>query len=515
MSQGEGSSRNSNNNNNGNNSRGNHSARQASNRSRHQEAHSPEWDGGAKPYGYFQGNSHGRNQYKTNNSGNANVGNNNHNKNFNDSESKELLDKFEALGRERRGDKISSYKVNSAFDDTAEPEWLDPTDAGDELPAFGHSIQEFEEWKAKMKAEDRLRAGIPEEPTESSPAWADENPIESSTSNQNAPNANYKSADRLFGMWDMPQQSDPNSLSHMGRASRFSRFFKGDSAPPTPAGQAPPGLMQQPMTTPDLRSHPSNTINSPALSQATPPGPVSSENEADEKGFMRIMAMLGDEPTDKPSLNASAGSEKQQDAPPPSDDAFFMSLLNKSGNPGTPGPAAQASPAAPNDAPSSAQNSPLVSRGVTPALPTPQASMATPQKEQFQMDPFIQGGPPPEWIQQQIVNGNFPPNGPPPPGFIPPPFMNGMNGMPMPPPGMLPPFQPGQNGMPPLPPHMMPPPPPNSFFEGMPPNFQMQQPHFQQPMNGQFPPAPTGMQPPPFGMPPKSGNRRFEEHKVN
>lgn len=545
------------------------SARHTPNRSRHgidSKVSSPEWEG-AKATNHHTGyvyhnqsnsntNSNLRNQNKPGNangtngnnsithntsSHNYNGGNNNHNRNYNDSDSQDLLDKFEALGRERRGDTVSSYR---AMEESNDVEWLDPTDDNDnELPvATGHSIQEFEEWKAKMKAEERRRAGISDHPeTKTIPAeMQDLHPLENPTSDQKAEaSSGHRSVDRLFGMWDSAPQSDQN-LAAMGRASRFSRFFNGDPTPSSPSDSAPPGLAPQPQETVDNGSPASNmyaSVNSPVLAQPTPSAPTAGV-EADRKGFMRIMAMLGDGPDEgqssaTPSVSATPiPTEPTQSATgPASDDAFFMSLLNKgSGAPNsTPGPssASLVSPAISTQTPIISQNSPNVTRGTTPTsqhshliLPDPNGSL--PSKDQYPIDPQGFSGPPPplEWIQKQVANGQFPNNGPP-PGFIPPPFM----GMPMPPPGMMPQFPPGQNGMPPLPPHMMP--PPGTFYNGPPSpmNFSMQQPqqyHQQQQlqfdgnMTGQFPSAPPpGMQPPMFDSLPKGLNRRFAGHKVN
>lgn len=509
--------------------RGTHSTRQTPNRTRHNHDStfsSPEWEGskisGNSVYGYHQSTSNPRNQHKSNNTGsNSNSSNNNnHSKNSHDSDNQELLDKFEALGRERRGDTASSYRV---VDDFNEPEWLDPTENDTELPVpSGHSIQEFEEWKAKMKADERRRAGLSDESVSTNPPVLSREVKPSETSVFDSPDnrPGLKSVDRLFGMWDSPQKNDPN-LAAMGRASRFSRFFKGDSAPSSPAGQAPPGLSMQPLEAVDHGS-PVNSIfasvSTPHLAQPAPSVPTS-DNDADRKGFMRIMAMLGDNPGEpqvspSPAPVTPVPAEKAPE-PPAGDDAFFMSLLNKSSDSG-PSPIAHVSPDISTSSPTVASMSPMVSRGVTPATQNSQLSLSDAnfiqkEQQQFRVDPYF-SGPPPEWIQQQVGNGQYPNNGPP-PGFIPPPFM----GMPMPPPGMLHQFPPNQNGMPPLPPHMMP--PPGSYYNGPPPpmNFPMQQQqgHLDG-MNGHLPPGLAGMPPlPHFGMPPKGPHRRFEGHKVN
>lgn len=515
--------------------RGGNSARQTPSRSRQQDLSSPEWDG-SKPYGY-QPNSSNRNQHKNNAGSNHNSSSSssNHNKNYNDSDNKELLDKFEALGRERRGDAVSSYRVTNTYDDSVEPEWLDPTDeTNDDLPASGHSIEEFEEWKAKMKADERRRAGLSDVPVDDSPTLV--NPPESTMFDSADLNVGHKSVDKLFGMWDTTPHADQNNFAAVGRASRFSRFFKGDSAPPSPGGAAPPGLTQQPQPQPQNPSNlgsPVNSFtsaNSPVLVQPAP-SDSHSGNEADRQGFMRIMAMLGDNPGEEqhsPSPTVDTTKPVEQTEAPPSDDAFFLSLLNKgttSNSSSGPNSIPQASPAISSRSPAISRDSPIAPRGMIPGVSTPQPSMGkssvTPQKEQFLMDPYFQGAPPPEWVQQQIANDQFPANGIP-PGFIPPPFMGAM---PMPPPGMLPQFPPGQNGMPPLPPHMMP--PMGNFYNAPPPpmNFPMHQqfPQQQQQLNGtgngngngKFSPGIQGLQLPPYGIVQNNSDRRFEGHKVN
>lgn len=514
--------------------RGTNSARQTPNRSRHghdPSANSPEWEGSAKTASHHTGFGYPSNGLRnlqnkingssTNNSHNNN--NNNHNKNYHDTDSQDLLDKFEALGRERRGDIVSSYRAT--VEDSNDVEWLDPTDDNDtELPvASGHSIQEFEEWKAKMKADERRRAGLSDESEKKENFAEPPKAAEAVAPQANEANPGHRSVDRLFGMWDAAPQNDQN-LAALGRASRFSRFFKGDSAPSSPSGAAPPGLSPQPQENIDRGSpvnhhHMFPTVNSPVRPMVQPTPPVPS-GDADKQGFMRIMAMLGDNPEFQAPVSAAPPAEQPKAEPPASDDVFFMSLLNKGAVlPSSVSASAMASPAISKRSPVM-QNSPIVSRGVTPAMQHSQLSMPDlsklpMQKDQFRMDPHgFPGPPPPEWIQQQVANGQF--NGGPPPGFMPPPFM----GMHMPPPGMMPQFPPGQNGMPPLPPHMMP--PPGGFYNGPPPpmNFSMQQQqqmHLDGNMNGQFPPGPPpGMQQlPMFDSMPSGSNRRFAGHKVN
>lgn len=508
-----------------------------SNRSRHSHdsaGNSPEWESKSLTNSHHSGYGgyHNRNYYKNNSNSNnhnhsSSSGNNNY-KNSNDSNDRDLLEKFEALGRERRGDAPSTSKI---IDDNNEPEWLDPTEDGsNELPvASGHSIREFEEWKARMKAEERSKAGLPEEVngTPSKVSHGDEP--------QSSEPAASKSVDRLFGMWDSPSQSE--NLAALGRSSRFSRFFKGDVEPSSPSAMVPPGLSPQPSESIGYASSKMfPTASSPMVSQPTP---AVAGNEADKKGFMRIMAMLGDKNDPQPNspvasappTPALASSEPAKEKEPGSgsNDAFFMSLLNKStGAPGHGG------------SPMVSTQSPVIStisttsgsRNITPAPQHspivqndqngPKGQVQHMQQQRFAPPGF--NGPPPEWIQQQMAKGQFPPNGPPPPGFMP--MMPGMP--PMPPPGMLPPnFGPGQNGMPSMPP--MPhgqngppppgffngPPPPGNFFNGPPPhmNFPMQQqngmPPFPNNMNGQFPPGiPVGAQQnSQFGMVQKSSGR--------
>lgn len=508
--------------------RGNNSNRQSPGRTRHgndQSTTTSDWEGSKSSGNFGHGypsSSSSRNQHKNHSTGSNSSSNNANNKSHHDMENQSLLDKFEALGRARRGDTTSASRV---LEDTNEPEWLDPTDDNEMPVASKHSIQEFEEWKAKMKADEKRRAGLLDEPALEEPAGASS--LESKSYENfgfdGETHASQKpSIDRSFGMWDGGSQND--HMAALGRASRFSRFFKGDSAPSSPVGVAPPGLSAQNLEPAD-RGSPASHMFMPVTSpMAQASSPVQTQNnDADKEGFNRIMAMLGDKPGESAAAPSAPNppSAPSADAPP-SDDAFFMSLLNKGGSSGLslgPSSAATSPPVASTRSPIVSQTSSTDSRGITPAVQSSQQSfpdgvMARPQKgPQFPMDPYFSGPPPPEWIQQQISNGQFPANGPPPPGFIPPPFM----GMPMPPPpGMMPQFPPGQNGMPPLPPHMMP--PPGGFYNGPPPpmNFPMQH---QQPgagnINGQFPPGPPGMQMPPFGMHPKAADGRFDVHKVN
>lgn len=502
-------------------------------------ASSPEWDGGARPAGQYNGGYQNRNQSSKNNNHQ-----NNATTNRKQHESDSLLDKFELLGRERRGDVISSFKT--VDDSMNEPEWLDPTD-DTELPiASGHSIEEFEEWKAQMKAEEKRRAGI----VDASSYNEAEPEVESANMNSSLEgNAGNQSVDRLFGMWETPSSNHEQNLAAMGRASRFSRFFKGDSAPASPAGMAPPGL--QPVE--DHGSPVSQMLsNPPGLSPSPPPGP--GPQDADRKGFMRVMAMLGEDSGDQqlqsrnqpqvtqmlqgsgPIPEETASLRKQTDhsggvlpeAPgAASDDAFFMSLLNKGVpevQPPTPGSTisttGQISPNISTRSPAVSQKSPNLSRGVTSQNLKSDVGNVGGMQLQYgdgEMD-FAKSGPPPgfsgpppppEWIQEQIANGNFFPP-PPLPGYGPPPFMGmgmgmnmGINDMRAPPPGMIPPFPPpGSNGMPPLPPHMMHL-PPGSYFNGPPlganfPHPQSQHGGFDG-MNGLFPPGlPGGM---PVGIP--------------
>lgn len=103
---------------------------------------------------------------------------------------------FEALGRERRGDVITKPKQ----DDDEFCEWDVPTDLNYELPLDTNRSADYERWKAEQKRADAERNGV--------------------------------KLDQAEPQEDPGLTWDSSNDSNINRASKFSRFFQGDSVPP-------------------------------------------------------------------------------------------------------------------------------------------------------------------------------------------------------------------------------------------------------------------------------------------
>lgn len=478
----------------------------------------------------------------------------------NDGERRDFLDKFELLGRERRGESTSSYR-NQEDSSQLEADWDLPTDfTSNEIPQSNsaHTIQEFEEWKKQMRKNQGAASSGPSETTNNetqSRQMFDSDRMRQSASSIPAKSAT-RAIDLMFRYEESLQSGGGNSsLAGFNRSSKFSSFFRSEGGPPEPGFHSGDGA-------------------SPLAAQFGDSAVVGDDKASDAEGLKRIMAMLGD---------ANGGSAPEQAAPPAyrateaapnpeeeggaaSDDMFFMSLLNKGSSAGT-GAAPSAPPGLVPDTDSTgpvAMTPGMINANVAPAAstssnnhgPATTTSSATQSpisekhqpittpiadpsilSQQIQQPHGIMSFPP---IPPEFLQGNnqfklptgmpLPPNMP--PGMLPfppppPPGMGNMGNLPpnmgpVPNMGMPPPNMPPMPGMPPLPPHMMmgmhPPPPgmlpPGAMPMGFPqnmedmgqfagrgppppmPGMRMMPPHF----GG--PPPPPGMMVPPGGMPP-------------
>lgn len=392
-----------------------------------------------------------------------------------DSSSKELLQKFELLGLERRGITPSSYKAQED-NTTVDGDWELPSESNIlELSqtSNGHSIQEFEEWKAKMREKEGL-------------------------SKQNNNSENFNNEIRQPGMFDnllsfnnneqmnqtmRQQNSNPTDSVHrvdemffnqmnlqaagFGQSSsRFTSFFNGS----------------------DNRG-PQSSESSPQFEKREP-------QDADAIAFQRIMSMLNEgQETKQQSPEQQQQQQRATDLnsnnriPEKSnDDAFFMSLLNKGGNVESKSPNGVGE----SGSNESAVEEPKNDTRISSATQSPIADVVRqPARESSFHSPHVTAGNfpfppvPPEWMQKHMpgpppmpMMGNMMPGLP----FPPPGMMNGSGNQNSPPnippipPNMMPPPPPMNGGMPvlpPLPPIMgMPPLPPGMFPMGVPPNGQ-------------------------------------------
>lgn len=235
-------------------------------------------------------------------------------------------------------------------EDNSTPSWFDsPIDSSNGRGKVGHSVREFEEWKAKMKIEELKKQGFDVDESEiTSESFNEEEDFFSNEHGHTTSSSSSlidskhqpegKSVDRLFSMWDEGMSSKAKAEDH----SRFSRsrfFGASGSASQTPPTQHPPANI-------------SDSAGSPAQSSSEiPQGPP---KDADKEGFQRIMMMLGNGLTPPPPGIASDPADRQQLSQPqpphqrapeatarkpagtPSgaplgDDLFFQTLLNKGG----------------------------------------------------------------------------------------------------------------------------------------------------------------------------------------
>lgn len=367
------------------------------------------------------------------------------------------------LGKERRGDAVSSYKGNddnSGLDDDWE---LPSEDKEPDMSGSKSRVEEFEEWKKSMRQERKSDSSKNSSADQSSSIF-DRRNMQQAT--------NSVGIDDIF---DSSLLSNQFSGSAMGgfshKASRFSSFFKTES-----------DQRQMPYPGPE---------QAPRFGNGMTTSPESA-GDNDPNNFGRILAMLN---TVKPneanqqspnfsklSISENQGQQKN-DSASSNDNSFFMSLLGKNGNHNNGDTSAGSA--------NSVQSPPSGQASVS-SIPKTEVS---PLLHQSQM-PGMPFPPPHEWLQAQ-ANGQLP-------KFLPG-MMPGM--MPNMPPGMMPYPPPG---MPNLPPNMMPPnmPPmmgPNGapFPPGMSPmNIPMMMPGMPP---GMIPPFSPGQAPPmPMGFPPQN-----------
>lgn len=403
---------------------------------------------------------------------------NKHRAHSNENENRDLLDKFELLGRERRGDAISSYKAREESP-SLETDWELPTEStpANEITDSSNRVKEFEEWKRSM----RLGAASESSALETDVEFHGSSVFDNENIQQPGLSINV---DSVFSDDISSSNKHPGVPVGVfgGKSSRFSKFFKPEADPRA-------------------------NIYPPA-----PPVPAPSEpNEADRNGFNRILAMLdGVQGNGQNDIQHQPQEEKGGSK----DDAFFMSLLNKGGNE-KPEPTSNSNQSSPSN--SSAVQSPIAEKSRAGPLPNNEAAIVSPAQHHSQLPgiPF----PPQEWLHAQ-ANGQLPKI---PPGMSIPPMMGNVPpgmlpfppppGMPNMPPGMPPNMMP--NGMPmnvppgmgPIPPHMMmglppgmPPFPPGAIPMGFMPGMEEMNGQFS-PQRGLMPPIP-GMHMPPFPGPP-------------
>lgn len=395
--------------------------------------------------------------------------NQNKNRSHSGNENKDLLDKFELLGRERRGDVVSSYKA--ADDNSAlEADWELPGDsAANEIAGSNSRVEEFEEWKRSMRrgaASDLAQ----KESEQHIPTMFDNDNMQQAAT---AINVDKVFDDDLIS--GKMSGVSVGAFSH--KASRFSSFFKTEND-------------QKQMLYPGSDNMPRFSGGMPA-----PPPPPPQQSEGDSNDFNRILAMLNNVNTQggnqqPPASSVLPISEPQihnaDESNSTNDDAFFMSLLNKNVTTESAGETDGNSASMMQSVSSStAVQSPVSEKVRSGSISQPELQVMSPSQRPNQI-PGMPFPPPQEWLQAQ-ANGQLPKL---PPGVMPP-MLGNM------PPGMMP-FPPG--GMGNMPPNMMPPNiggpnmPPGMGPNGMPlpPGMNHLPPHMMMPMPPGMPPFPPG-----------------------
>lgn len=390
------------------------------------------------------------------------------NRSHSGNENKDLLDKFELLGRERRGDALSSYKTtddNSAL----EADWELPGDSitGEEMTESNSRVEEFEEWKRSM------RRGAAADASQKDSVHNIPSMLNDDSTQQPVLSTNIDSIfdDNLIS--NKFSGVPVGSFAH--KASRFSSFFK------TEVDQ------KQPMY--------GGSEQSSRFAGAMP-APSEPLNEGNPNDFNRILAMLNNvnvqggnqqpQPQPQPNLSAPENQNQNREAPASNnDDAFFMSLLNKSGGTETSNEVNRNGANGNQNSDGSKNPSPVTEKVRAGSITKVELNPLSPSIHPGQM-PEMPFPPPQEWLQAQ-ANGQIPKF---PPGVMPP-MMGNL------PPGMIPFPPPGMHN---IPPNMIPPNmngsniPPGMGPNGMPipPGMNHLPPHMMMPMHPGMPPFPPG-----------------------
>lgn len=386
----------------------------------------------------------------------------------------------------------SGHRQDRNIEEEEEPEWMDSSnnnDGADDtffmdptgMPA-GHSVDDFEKWKAMMRAQELKNAGydVSEDVTTSNTLSRTTSSTSNATEAISIPKASNTRVDNMFS-W-MGSQSNPShsssqgSSSFTGKASKFSKFFGGppeNSLPERQTSHRQEGEEQQ-------QRQPSG--GSSVYSPPPPAVPKDNGSYADKQGFQRIMKMLDGPGHPFPGTTSTALSKDASPLPEPAkpaqnNDAFFLSLLNKGGSHSPEDtPTQPAEQGLPSHPPCREQRSswsksqpttaiePSPPQPVIPAVPLANKEGPSPQQGAINMarpmyGGYFPGGPP-------VPPGQHPPplghHGQPPSGFP----IPGLNGqfLPPPPPGFfVGPGGPGGPGMPLPRMPMMSGPPPGPF----------------------------------------------------
>ncbi|RPB29377.1 hypothetical protein L211DRAFT_8984 [Terfezia boudieri ATCC MYA-4762] len=177
-----------------------------------------------------------------------------------------------------------------------DPEWLDASPEESEGKGQAHSMEEFQRWKARMKASEEKKPKTPveenlsferERPSPTPPLTKEEKPGPVAEVPLSSP-VTENGVDRFFTLWNPPSSAkSPDSIPDsqarppaVGRSSKFSSFFVSTEQPsprqPTPQQPTP---QFQPITQEQRQPTPSTN-------------PDNSTSE-DKEGFRRILQMLG------------------------------------------------------------------------------------------------------------------------------------------------------------------------------------------------------------------------------
>ena len=352
--------------------------------------------------------------------------------------------------------------------DKDEPEWLDTLEESEvpgasfqESTTGSHSVEEFEAWKAKMKAEEFKQAGleVPEYLSTKIMSSPEEFSKEDMLSSSVA--SDKEGVDRIFGMWSSSHPNTAPKAINVGKsndeaevlstsasssslppgASKFSRFFSADTPKQHQQQQQQHHHHhhhqyhhRQQQQQQEQQEQEQSNDNSPSSANAN------IHSDGDKEGFQRIMRMLGNKHEAESDTNQDPTHSPKTDG----NNVFFMSLLNKS---------------------TEREKTPRQSKEGSESSPSSVKSIPSPPQAR-QLPP-----PPPGWFvnadgNHKPIPTNFPP------GFFPPP---------PPPPGF------DSSQFPPMP--FPPPPPPPGFHQMM-----ME--------SGKFPPLPPNFDPSRFPPPP-------------
>ncbi|KAK9235368.1 hypothetical protein V1525DRAFT_410239 [Lipomyces kononenkoae] len=212
-----------------------------------------------------------------------------------------------------------------------------------------HSIEEFQAWKAKMKAADNDRKGVKESKLES---MKGEDASADSASKPGISQPDSRGVDRFFGLASQAvtsgevkdlsaafESAKVRSPTDGSRSSRFSSFFRPEQA----TTSARESSDEHARTSEDLPRPRSSEEGAPTSSEISPETensvPQATGND-DKDGFKRIMAILGAK-SNRSSRNSTPVPVESGDASVPSVSSSQAASLTQQQTKTAPGPEGQ------------------------------------------------------------------------------------------------------------------------------------------------------------------------------